>query len=50
MEGLDQPTVMILSPYTLDSDSPYSQLLADLLVRDVFIGQQQNTGASDGPG
>jgi hypothetical protein len=41
---------MILAPYTIDGDSPYIQLLADLLVRDVCIGQQQNTGAGDGPG
>jgi hypothetical protein len=37
LEGLGQPTVMILSPYTIDGDPPYIPLLADLLVRDVFI-------------
>jgi len=37
VEGLGQPTVMIFAPYTIDGDSPDIQLLADLLVRDVFI-------------
>jgi len=37
VQGLGQPAVIILSPYTIDGDPPYIQLLADLLVRDVFI-------------
>src|SRR5262249_33315149 len=49
VEGLGQPTVMILVPYTIEGDPPYIELLADLLVRDVFIRQQQNTGTGDGP-